>query len=308
MKIITSISKNPFFNIAAEEYLLKNFNEDIIYLYINQPSVICGKHQNMMAEINLDYAEKNNITLVRRISGGGTVYHDNGNLNFCFIQNVFDGNLVDFKRYILPIIELLVNLGIKAELGIKNDIKTEGKKISGNAEHIWKKRVLHHGTLLFDSNLDELQSVLSDNDNNYHSKAVKSNRSETTNIINYLKNTMSISDFQNCIINFFQKKIEGSQRYAFSEFENIQIESLAQQKYSTWEWIFAYSPKYNFKGIYPFQNQLIEIEIEVEKGYITKIEILNKKIGENLRSKIENELKGFKHSSVYKKMMNHKAT
>lgn len=299
MKIIASPSKNPYFNIAAEEYMFKNTQENILFLYINKPCIIFGKHQNPMAEINPEAVEKNNIKLIRRLSGGGTVYHDEGNINFCFIQNVPEGNLVDFKRYTLPFIELLKNMGIKAELGIKNDLKIDGKKISGNAEHIWKKKVLHHGTLLFDSNLEMLSSVLSENDNNYISKAVKSNRSETTNIINYLPEKIKVNDFFQKIIDFFLSKFDNRKLISLSENEISEIQLLINHKYSTWEWTFGYSPKYCFKSKIRHQNSIYDIALDVEKGIIIKIDILNKNTSINTLKEIKKHFLGKKHNEIY---------
>lgn len=301
MKIITSSSKDPYFNIAAEEFMFKNWQENILFLYINRPCVIFGKHQNPMAEINPEIVEKNKITLVRRLSGGGTVYHDEGNINFCFIQNVPEGNLVDFKRYTLPFIELLENMGIKAELGLKNDLKIDKKKISGNAEHIWKKKVLHHGTLLFDSNLEMLHAVLSENDNNYESKAVKSNRSKTTNITNYLPEKININDFKQRIIDFFLEKFDNSQILSFSKNDISEIQTLVEQKYSTWEWTYGYSPKYCYKSKIKHQNIIYDISLDVEKGEIINIDFINQKISIKIIDEIKNQFLGKKHNEVYAK-------
>lgn len=301
MKIISSPSTDPYFNIAAEEFMFKNIQENILFLYVNKPCIIFGKHQNPMAEINPEIVEKNKITLVRRLSGGGTVYHDEGNINFCFIQNVPEGNLVDFKRYTLPFIGLLENMGVKAELGIKNDLKIDGKKISGNAEHIWKKKVLHHGTLLFDSNLEMLHAVLSENDNNYESKAVKSNRSETTNIINYLPEKININSFKQRIIDFFLEKFDNSQILSFSKNDISEINTLVEQKYSTWEWTFGYSPKYCYKSKIKYQNIIYDISMNVEKGEIINIEFFNQNISIKITDEIKNQFLGKKHNEVYAK-------
>lgn len=302
MKIISSPSTDPYFNIAAEEFMFKNIQENILFLYVNKPCIIFGKHQNPMAEINPEIVEKNKITLVRRLSGGGTVYHDEGNINFCFIQNVPEGNLVDFKRYTLPFIGLLENMGVKAELGIKNDLKIDGKKISGNAEHIWKKKVLHHGTLLFDSNLEMLHAVLSENDNNYESKAVKSNRSETTNIINYLPEKININSFKQRIIDFFLEKFDNSQILSFSKNDISEINTLVEQKYSTWEWTFGYSPKYCFKSKIKHQNIIYDILLNVEKGEVINIDFPNHKPSIPATKEIKNSFLGKKHNEVHAKL------
>ena len=160
MLIIRRHNTDPWFNLATEEFVLKNFDEDTFMLWRNAPSIIVGKHQNTLAEINLDYVKKNNIKVVRRLSGGGAVFHDLGNINFTFIKTGENGNLIDFKKYTEPILEVLLKMGINARFEGRNDLTIEGKKFSGNAEHIWKNRVLHHGTLLFSSHMANLSEAL----------------------------------------------------------------------------------------------------------------------------------------------------
>ncbi|PKP36179.1 MAG: lipoate--protein ligase, partial [Bacteroidetes bacterium HGW-Bacteroidetes-15] len=169
-------NSNPYFNIASEEHLLKRFTDDIFMLYINSPSVIVGKHQNTMAEVDYHFALENDIKIVRRLSGGGAVYHDHGNLNFCFIRNGKEGALVDFKGFTKPIIEILGKLGVEAKFEGHNSLTINGLKFSGNAEHIFKQRVMHHGTLLFSSDLQALANVLYVSIDKYSDRAVKSVR------------------------------------------------------------------------------------------------------------------------------------
>lgn len=136
---------DPYFNLAAEEYILKKFSEDCFMLWRNEPSIIVGKHQNTLAEINLEYVIKNNIKVVRRLSGGGAVFHDPGNLNFTFIVNSEDGNLVDFRKFTEPILEVLRNLGVDAKFEGRNDLTINGAKFSGNAEHVWAAKGVRNG-------------------------------------------------------------------------------------------------------------------------------------------------------------------
>ncbi len=169
-------SENPYFNLAAEEFLMRQKGGDFIFFYINQPAVIVGKHQNAIAEANIPFLFKNNILLARRASGGGTVYHDRGNLNFCFILTGQQDKLVDFKKYTQPIIDALGAIGLDVQFGKRSDLVLNGKKISGNAEHIFKNRVLHHGTLLFNTNLDDLEHSIQATKAQISDKAVKSDR------------------------------------------------------------------------------------------------------------------------------------
>ena len=172
MLILDSPSTDPHFNLAAEEYLLKETDRDYAFFYINGPSIIIGKHQNAWAEINLPWTRKNNIPVVRRISGGGTVWHDEGNLNFSFVLTGEEGKLVNFREYAAPVLDFLVKLGIPAEFGKRNEIMVEGLKISGNAEHVFRKRVLHHGTLLFSSDLSQLKDALDTDPEEYQDKSI----------------------------------------------------------------------------------------------------------------------------------------
>ena len=161
-------NNDTFFCLAAEEYLLKNFNENIFMLWQSTNSVVVGKHQNALAEIDFSYVHRQNIDVARRISGGGTVFHDSGNVNFAFITNVNSTAEISFKRFTLPVVKALAKLGITASLSGRSDLIVDGKKISGNAQHVFKNRVLHHGTLLFDSNLETLGSSLRTAPGKYH--------------------------------------------------------------------------------------------------------------------------------------------
>ena len=160
MQCLISTNRDIYFNLALEEYLLMHEVDDYFVLWQSEPAVVVGKHQNTLAEINYRFVSEKNIRVARRLSGGGTVYHDQGNLNFTYIANGEPGKLVDFKRFIEPVIHFLGTLGIDAQQGLKNEILVRGKKISGNAEHVYKNRVLHHGTLLFHSDLHLLRECL----------------------------------------------------------------------------------------------------------------------------------------------------
>src|SRR5690554_4159748 len=185
MRCIRLSSRDPYFCLAAEEYLMKKFTDDIFMLWQSDDTVVIGKHQNAMGEINYRYVHEQNITVARRISGGGTVFHDSGNLNFAYIKNVSSTSEISFTRFIQPITEALGSLGITATTSGRNDLLVDGKKVSGNAQHIFKNRVLHHGTLLFNSNLQTLGSSIKVIPGLYRDKAVQSNRSIVTNILPY---------------------------------------------------------------------------------------------------------------------------
>jgi len=294
MLIFKQSSNDPYFNIATEEHLLKNYDDDIFILYRNQPSIIVGKHQNTAAEINYDFVKQRGIKVVRRLSGGGTVYHDLGNLNYTFIANGSEGNLVDFKKHTRPILEVLNALGVDAIIGGKNDIRVGGKKVSGNAEHVYKNRVLHHGTLLFSSNLDDLNEAIKVDTATYSDKAVKSIRSQVVNISEYLKSEILIEGFAELIVNHVKKIFPNSAEYSLSSEDISSINNLVKTKYSTWEWNYGYSPSYTLNRRIVFKSKQLIIELTVDKGIIYQISISGD-LDKNEVAKIKQQLIGCKH-------------
>ena len=296
MLCIKNDNTNPYFNLAAEEYVLRNLKENCFMLWRNRPSIIVGKHQNTLAEINVEYVKENNIDVVRRLSGGGAVFHDLGNLNFTFIKNVEgEGALVDFKKYVEPILQVLKHLGVDAQFEGRNDIMIQGKKISGNAEHVFKKRVLHHGTLLFSSKMADLSSALKVNPLKYQDKGVKSVRSRVTNISEHLPKKMTVTEFNDEIMDFMMNAVEGASLYEYSQYDLDQINKLVKEKYSTWDWNFGYSPKYNFEKLIKTKGGHIEVQMNIEKGIIQDIRFFGDFFNEKDVSEVEKELAGSKH-------------
>ncbi len=273
MLCIKNLNTNPYFNIASEEFLLKNIDSECFMLYCNQPSVIVGKHQNTYAEINSAFVRENQIPVVRRLSGGGTVYHDLGNVNFAFIHTGENGKLINFRKFIEPIVDTLKNWNIEAEIGKRNDIKIAGKKVSGNAEHIYKNRVLHHGTLLFSSNLNHLNESLNNNYAKYLDKSVKLVKSEVVNISDFMAENISISEFYNSIFESICKNFANSKDYQFTESDLITINNSVENKYSKWSWNYGYSRKYQFTNSFSTENGTVSIHFNVENGEIQTAKI-----------------------------------
>ncbi len=265
-------NNNPYFCLAAEEYLLKNFREEIFMLWQSNDTIVIGKHQCTMCEINYPHVRKNNITVARRISGGGTVFHDAGNVNFAFIKNVDSPAEISFKKFTRPIIDSLSRLDIKAINSGRNDLLVEGKKISGNAEHIFKNRVLHHGTLLFNSDLEDLGNAIKVVPGKYNTKAVQSNRSEVANISGFLNFPLTLEEFISLL---FEVQLEDpDNRFSeLSEKDVNKIEQLAGEKFRTWEWNFGYSPKYEFNNELKIVDKKLIIEFKAEKGFIRESKI-----------------------------------
>lgn len=262
-------NNDPFFCLAAEEYLMKNFSEDIFMLWQSENTVVVGKHQNAMAEINYPFVHGNHITLARRISGGGTVFHDSGNVNFAYIKNVSSPAEISFKLFTEPVVKALAKLGVKATTSGRNDLLVEGKKISGNAEHVFKNRVLHHGTLLFNSNLETLGQSIKVIPGKYYGKAVQSNRSVVTNILPFLKKNWSVNDFSSFLLEV-QFENSANSVYELNEKDKRTIQKMADEKFSTWDWNFGYSPKYTFKNEFFTEGKKLKVELQVEKGRITE--------------------------------------
>lgn len=294
---------DPYFNIAVEEYLLKEYNEDILMFYINEPSVIIGKHQNTLAEINYHYIVENKIKVVRRISGGGTVYHDSGNLNFSFITNGQEGNLVNFRRFAQPVIEALSKLGVNAQFEGKNDIRVSGLKISGNAEHIYKNRTLHHGTLLFSANLNNLSEALRSSGGTYVDNAVKSIRSKVANVQSFTSELQDIFKFKDFLAAYLSTQNNSFIQTRLKNQELEKIHSLIKTKYETWEWNYGYSPDYEFLKDSVYENHQIGVRLIVSKGIIREGRIT--KDGKNLDS-LNESLTDTRHefSAISSKLQN----
>jgi lipoate---protein ligase len=273
MFCITLESDNPFFNLAVEELLFGNTGKEYLILYINRPSVIIGKHQSAHREVNSKYIFEKGIPVIRRISGGGTVFHDLGNLNFAFIRQSEEGKQVDFRRYTLPVIEFLSSIGVDAKFEGKNDIKAAGLKISGNAEHVNRNRVLHHGTLLFRTSLDMLGNALRKDTSCYTSKSVQSNPSSVTNISAILKRFRDIYEFRSEMMDFFLKRMSDTESYELSSIELKEAELLSSSRYMTWEWNYAYGPEYTFTNSFQLNGKKHSCRLLVREGIIIGCEI-----------------------------------
>ncbi|TVR88865.1 MAG: lipoate--protein ligase [Saprospirales bacterium] len=273
MLCIKHSSTDPYFNIATDEYIFKHIEQDCFMLWRNDNAIIVGKHQNTLAEINLDYVREKDIKVVRRLSGGGAVYHDLGNLNFTFTRSSDKEDLVDFRRFTEPILEVLRGLDINARFEGRNDLTIDGKKFSGNAMHVVKNKSMHHGTLLFSSEMKDVSDALKINPLKYKGRGTKSVPSRVTNISDHLKVPISLDQFTDKIMNHILETNPKARLYEFSEEELEAIQSIRDKKYATWEWNFGRSPDYNFQRGARTPGGIMEINLEVQKGVIQQAKI-----------------------------------
>lgn len=299
MRFIWLISQDPHHNLATEEYLLKNCDEDIFMLWQNHNAVIIGCHQNTLAEINLDYINQNNISVVRRLTGGGAVYHDVGNLNFTFIKTVSSSEkAIDFKKYTQPIIDALQLLNIPAEFSGRNDLTIEGKKFSGNSMLFYKNRVLEHGTLLFSTQKSILINALKADPEKFSDKAVKSIQSRVTNISEHLKQPLNVIQFKDYIMQSVMKSHSNKSIELLSEKEETEISQLIHNKYATWEWNYGKSPKYAFNRKIRTEGGSIELILDIKQGKIEDIKFYGDFFSTKNIEDIENKLKGIPHNKT----------
>lgn len=288
---------DPRINLAIEEYALKNLdiNETYLLFYINQPSIIIGKNQNTIEEINTDYVEENGIIVVRRLSGGGAVYHDFGNLNYSFITKDDGNSFLNFKKFTDPVVKALNKLGVKAELSGRNDIVVEGKKISGNAQFSTKGRMFSHGTLMLDSEIDNVVSALKVKKEKIESKGIKSIRSRVANINDFLDKKISMEEFRQLLLEHIFGGADKIEEYVLTDHDWKEIEKLSKERYQKWEWNYGRSPKFNLQRSRRFPAGTVDIRFEVNKGIIENCKIYGDFFGVGDVSDIENKLTNIRY-------------
>lgn len=268
MHVIISDSRKAAYNQALEEVLFQSSGEYLL-LWTNRPAVVCGKYQNLFAEVDVPKAQALGVDLIRRISGGGCVYHDLGNLNYS-IMGQSSSNEVNYQKYLEPVIKALQALGYPVEAIPNAGIGIGGEKISGSAQRLVKGRALHHGTLLFDCHLDRLRSLANGKRQYYHSKATDSVPWPVTNLKPY-DSIETMADF----IQGFARELSrnlGAKEGQVSPVDLAKADSLCRDRYESWEWNFAAGPKFSFQRQFPEAVSGIQaLAYEAAKGRITRL-------------------------------------
>ncbi len=297
MIIYKNKSTNPYFNLASEQYLLDTSNDSVFMLWQNEKSVIIGKNQNAYAELNVDYTEKNGIKVVRRLTGGGAVFHDIGNINFTFIVPAIENATLDFERFTCPIIAAIKALGVNDVcLSGRNDIMLNGFKISGNAQSSYNGKTLHHGTLLYSADLSMLSQALRVDEEKIKSKGIKSVRNRVGNIKDYIDREMTPDEFTEYLEQYISQSFKCEIK-SFTDEDIKKINELASNKYSTWDWNFGKSKEMSAQKKKRYSFGGVCIDFSVVGGVIKSLKITGDFFGNSDVNIIEECLIGKKFDS-----------
>lgn len=272
MTYLETGSTDPAFNLAFEEYVLTHFREgDYLLLWQNDNSVIVGRNQNAEAEINRTFVQAHGIKVVRRNTGGGAVFHDLGNLNYSFITDAdgLEGNTI--RKFLTPVVQALRALGLDAEASGRNDILISEKKVSGTAQQLHKGRILHHGTLLFDSDASLLSGALNPDPTKFQSKGIASVRSRVGNIRSFLPEDMTLQAFWQYLKQALTEN--GTDTFKLTDNDLASIRQLKAEKYDTWQWNFGRSPQFQLQNRHRYSSGLLDIHLSVQAGHISEIRI-----------------------------------
>jgi len=289
MKYIRLKTTDPYLNLAIEEHLFNTADDDIFMLWQNEPTVVIGKNQNAYAEVDLAYAKENGIHVCRRITGGGTVYHDLGNVNYTFITSKEKAEALDYEYFTKPIIGALADLGLHAELSGRNDLLCEGKKFSGNAQHTSNGKILHHGTLLFDTDAEVMSAVLKTDKEKLEYNAVRSHKSRVTNLKALLEDSFTTEEFINAIENAVANEAVLAEPPVASEIEELYKRNTSDEWiYGNKRYLTGYSVTRRKK--YPFG--IVSVELKLNKDVIESIVISGDFFGTRPVEELEKMLVG----------------
>jgi lipoate-protein ligase A len=286
-------------NLALEEHVLRNriAYDDLLLFYVNAPAIIIGRNQNTIEEINSDVVDARGIRVVRRVSGGGAVYHDLGNLNFSFMTRDVSARFNRYDLFNKPVVEVLRELGVPAEIGGRNDILADGRKISGNAQFATAGRMLSHGTLLLDSNLDDVTAALRPKPGKVESKGVKSIRSRVANISEFLREPITVDELRSRIL----ERIFGTRdpihvpSLALGDADWRAAHELLERRYGNWSWNYGENPPSNVQRVQRFPAGEIDLRLDVHRGRITSVRFFGDYMGRAEVSELETLLCGLVH-------------
>ncbi|MDT2756392.1 lipoate--protein ligase [Enterococcus asini] len=303
MIFVPNENTDPRVNLAIETFLLKEMplDEPILLFYINEPSIIIGRNQNTIEEINQDYVEEKGIHVVRRLSGGGAVYHDFGNLNFSFIMPDDGNSFRDFEKLTKPIVKALQELGVTgAQLKGRNDLVINDQKFSGNAMYATEGRMFAHGTIMFDSDINEVVNALKVRADKIQSKGIKSIRSRVTNVKPFLpkdKQEMTTKDFRQAILLkiFGVDSVDQVKTYELTETDWEKINQISEEYYRNWDWNYGKSPDFDIEKRHRFPIGSIEVRLKVQAGKITAAKIYGDFFGLGEIKDVEEALVGTRY-------------
>ncbi len=290
---------DPRVNLAIEEFLLFNgpTGEDILLFYINEPSIIIGRYQNALEEINTSYVDAHQLHVVRRLSGGGAVYHDLGNLCFSLITRAGREEALNFKKFTAPVRQALNEMGIPAELGGRNDILVDGRKISGNAIYSTKQGIVCHGTLLLDTDLSVLSEALNVKQGKIESKGIKSVRGRVANICEFLDAPIEMEAFRQQLLQHIFSGAAEIPQYHLTPGDWEAIRVISDERYSTWEWNYGKSPASNVQKVQRFTFGEIDARIEVQNGVVQSVRFYGDFIGQGDVAELEVRLSGVRYEA-----------
>jgi lipoate---protein ligase len=270
MLYIPNESRYPYFNLALEEYALRGLpkNDSYFMLWQNDPAIIIGAGQNTMDEINPAFVRRRGIHVVRRRSGGGAVYHDEGNLNFSFVTDRAGGGAFDFKKFTGPVIRTLRKLGIGSAFSNRNDLLIDGRKFSGNAQYVTKDRLLHHGTLLVQSDLDHLQHALNVADDKIKAKGIRSIRSRVTNISEHLGERIPVDRLKTLLLTAIAEEEKEMGQYRLSDRDLKAVHELMYIRYLRRRWNYGSYAQFDLRRSHRFAAGKVEARLRLARGRI----------------------------------------
>ena len=297
MKYIVNTSNDPAYNVALEAYAFQKLTDidEIFILWINEPAIIIGRHQNTIQEINKEFIDKNGIHVVRRLSGGGAVYHDLNNLNYTIISNNTQEGAFDFQTFSKPVIDTLAKLGVKAEFTGRNDLEINGQKFAGNAQAYYKGRMMHHGCLLFDVDMSVLGQALKVSKDKIESKGIKSVRARVTNIVDHLSDKITVQEFSDAILAQMKEEYPEMDEYVLSDAELSEIQAMRDNQFATWDWTYGKAPEYTIERGVRYPAGKITTYANVEKSTIKSVKIFGDFFGVKPVDDIEKMLEGVRY-------------